>query len=57
MDTNTLNLVTREEVEELVGRVISDNEWQNFIDDMHSEDTLWQTIDVAISKIASEVIL
>lgn len=57
MDTNTLNLVTREEVEELVGRVISDNEWQNFIDDMHSDDTLWQTIDVAISKIASEVIL
>jgi hypothetical protein len=57
MDTNTLNLVTRGEVEELVGRAISDNEWQNFIDDMHSDDNLWQTIDVAISKTASEVIL
>lgn len=57
MDKNTINLVTREEVEELVGKTISDNEWQNFVDDLHSDDTLWQSIDVAISKVADEVIL
>ena len=57
MDKNTINLVTREEVEELVGKTISDNEWQNFVDDLHSDDTLWQNIDVAISKVADEVIL
>jgi hypothetical protein len=57
MDTNTLNLVTRNEVEELVGKTISDNEWQNFIEEMHSDENLWQTIDMAISKVADEVIL
>ena len=57
MDKNTINLVTREEVEELVVKTISDNEWQNFVDDLHSDDTLWQSIDVAISKVADEVIL
>jgi hypothetical protein len=54
---NSINLVTREEVDELVGKVISDNEWSNFCDDIHSDDNLWQTIDLAISKVASEVIL
>jgi hypothetical protein len=57
MDTNSLNLVTRDEVEELVGKTISDNEWQTFIDEIHSDDNLWQTIDVAVSKVASEVII
>ena len=57
MDTNILNLVTRNEVEELVGKTISDNEWQNFIDEIHSDENLWQTIDFAISKVADEVIL
>ena len=57
MDINTLNLVTRNEVEELVGKTISDNEWQNFIEEMHSDENLWQTIDLAISKVADEVIL
>jgi hypothetical protein len=57
MDINTLNLVTRNEVEELVGKTISDNEWQNFIEEMHSDENLWQAIDLAISKVADEVIL
>ena len=57
MDKNTINLVMREEVEELVGKTISDNEWDTFIYEIHSDDTLWQVIDIAISKVASEVIL
>jgi len=54
---NAINLVTREEVDELGGRVISDNEWNNFCDDIHSDDNLWQTIDFAIYKVSREVIL
>ena len=48
MNPNDIVLVTREEIDQLTDKPISDDEWEQLRDDIISNDDLWAHIDHAI---------
>ena len=56
MNPNDIVLFTREEADQLVRRVLTDDEWLKIREWITSDDNLWEVIDECIQNTISEVI-
>jgi hypothetical protein len=56
INTNDIVLFTREEANQLVRRVLTDDEWLKIREWITSDDNLWEVIDECIQNTISEVI-
>jgi hypothetical protein len=56
MNPNDIVLFTREEANQLVRRVLTDDEWLKIREWITSDDNLWEVIDECIQNTISEVI-
>jgi hypothetical protein len=57
MNPNDIVLFTREEANQLVRRVLTDDEWLKIREWITSDDNLWEVIDECIQNTISEVII
>ena len=56
LNPNDIVLFTREEADQLVRRVLTDDEWLKIREWITSDDNLWEVIDECIQNTISEVI-
>ena len=56
MNPNDIVLFTREEADQLVRRVLTDDEWLKIREWITSDDNLWEVIDECIQNTINEVI-
>jgi len=57
INPNDIVLFTREEANQLVRRVLTDDEWLKIREWITSDDNLWEVIDECIQNTISEVII
>jgi DNA replication protein DnaD len=57
MNGNSIELLSREEAEQLVGRAITQYEWEQISDDLLADDDLFTIIDTAVKEAVDRVIL
>jgi hypothetical protein len=55
INPNDIVLFTREEATQLVGRVLTDNEWAKIREWLTTNDTMWEVIDDFIKHTIDEV--
>jgi hypothetical protein len=57
MNGNSIELLSRDEAEQLVGRAITQYEWEQISDDLLADDDLFTIIDTAVKEAVDRVIL
>ena len=57
MNNDEIILFAREEADQIVGRVVSDDEWDTIKEWVTTDDNMWEVIEKCIKNTVDEVIL
>jgi len=57
MNNDEIILFAREEADQIVGRVVSDDEWATIKEWVTTDDNMWEVIEQCIKNTVDEVIL
>ena len=57
MNNDEIILFAREEADQIVGRLVSDDEWDTIKEWVTTDDNMWEVIEKCIKNTVDEVIL